>query len=151
MGRGNTMARVARAKERLELAAQAQAEIAKQAVEAIDNGADPEIVVSIAQEAVKEIQLPPITINRAQEEIDRQNEIAIKQASDTKDLQGQEQISIQFLNRSEYPPVLLRKGSTKSGKRFEVFFDAEGLAIVPREVGEHLVVNSNGKIIYSEK
>lgn len=151
MGRGNTMARVARAKERLELAAQAQAEIAKQAVEAIDNGADPEIVMSIAQEAVKEIQLPPITINRAQEEIDRQNEIAIKQASDTKDLQGQEQISIQFLNRSEYPPVLLRKGSTKSGKRFEVFFDAEGLAIVPREVGEHLVVNSNGKIIYSEK
>lgn len=151
MGRGNTMARVARAKERLELAAQAQAEIAKQAVEAIDNGADPEIVMSIAQEAVKEIQLPPITINRAQEEIERQNEIAIKQASDTKDLQGQEQISIQFLNRSEYPPVLLRKGSTKSGKRFEVFFDAEGLAIVPREVGEHLVVNSNGKIIYSEK
>lgn len=151
MGRGNTMARVARAKERLELAAQAQAEIAKQAVEAIDNGADPEIVMSIAQEAVKEIQLPPITINRAQEEIERQNEIAIKQASDTKDLQGQEQISIQFLNRSEYPPVLLRKGSTKSGKRFEVFFDAEGLAIVPREVGDHLVVNSNGKIIYSEK
>lgn len=151
MGRGNTMARVARAKERLELAAQAQAEIAKQAVEAIDNGVDPEIVISIAQEAVKEIELPPITINRAQEEIERQNELAIKQASDTKDLQSQEQISILFLNRSEYPSVLLRKGSTKSGKRFEVFFDAEGIAIVPKEVGDHLVVNSNGKIVYSEK
>lgn len=151
MGRGNTLARVARAKERLELAAQAQAEIAKQVVDAIDNGADPELVVGIAEKAAKEIDLPSVTINPALEEQNRQKELQEKNRQDRNSFASQEKVTIKVVNTNIVPVPNLRTGSTMSGKQYRVLFNADGIAVVAKEIADHLVEHSNGKFAYVEE
>lgn len=55
MGRGNAVERAARAQAKLQAASEAQVEIGKQALKAIDNGVDPELAFSLADKAAKEL------------------------------------------------------------------------------------------------
>lgn len=147
MGRGNAVARVARAKERLQMAAEAQAEIGRQALEAIDGGADPETVVAIAEVAAKESLIPE---EPAQEtRFDQiQREIATHEAN-SKNLASQEKVKIKFVVADSILPCT-RNGTTLTGKKYAINIDKDGFCEVAKEVADHLVANSNGKYILAE-
>lgn len=148
MGRGNAAARVAQAKQRLQATAEAQAEIGRQAIEAIDNGIDVETVVAIAEAAAKEVSVPeePSPMANQYEEHVKQQE-AKKQAVES--LARQQTRRIKFTDpESELPAE--RKGSTLTNKPYVVRIDADGFAEVAEEVAQHLVENSNGKYVYAE-
>ena len=76
MGRGNAVERALKAKQRLEEVAQAQADIGKQVIAAIENGSDPAMVASFAEAAVKNV----VTT----EEVIQQQEISTRQHAEEK-------------------------------------------------------------------
>ncbi len=74
MGRGNTAERLQKAKNKLDAASKLQGELGKQALKAIENGADPSLAFSLAEAAAKEVLIEdptPEMIAYKQEEINR--------------------------------------------------------------------------------
>lgn len=147
MGRGNAVARVARVKERLQAAAEAQAEIGRQALAAIDGGADPETVIAIAEAAAKEAVAPEEPVVETQFDI-LQKDIQVQKDNEAT-LASQPKTKIKLVVPDAVFPCT-RSGSTLTGKKYTVNLDASGIAEVAQEIADHLIQNSNGKYVLAD-
>lgn len=141
MARVSAVERAAQAKARLDEANKAQAEIAQQALEALDNGADPELVAKLAEEAAKDIkfeaELTPVLREQqhAAHLAEAQAEVAKKYAEET-------MVFIELIDKSvgEGRPFLLDIG-VGNGDSFLASFSEDGIASVPYSVAQFLLAN----------
>ena len=139
MGRGNAQERAARAAARLQAAAEQSKEIAEQAFAAVDNGADPELVMSIASEAITQIDISPET-TAVLESVKQDNERNELRKIIDHDLAKERQRTIRAIGdldgTSWVTAVWL------DGIPYEVEFNTQGMAIVPETVAL-LLCNGN--------
>lgn len=137
MGRGNAVERAAKAKERLQSVGEAQAEIGRQALKAIEKGADPELAIALATAAAKEFPANEETTVVLEEQ--RQTEKARQVSAEHKAKQDSEQqVSIRLIERDDVKAFSLM-GCTLSGKPFNIQINAHGVATVSRSIAEHLL------------
>lgn len=136
MGRGNAVEKAAQAKARIEASSKAQAEIAQKAVEALDNGADPELVATLATEAAKSIAveavLTPVLADQQQQFIaENQRKEHLSRYSQEKMLK----IRVSWELKEPWEII----GATTDGVQFVALFNVDGIAEVPQSVAEYLV------------
>lgn len=136
MARENALNKVAEAKARLETANKAQAEIAQQAVEALENGADPKLVETLATEAAKSVVIEERLTPILQEK--KENDAAAMARAEVLAKQKlEESVKVKANFERNEPWELI--GATLDGTAFVLNFDEHGIAIAAKSVAEYLV------------
>ena len=144
MGRGNAVERAEKAKARLQEVSQAQSDIGKRVLDAIDNGVDPEIVVRLAEQAAKDI-----TTSAETEKAQLTNEHEQKQETErarTKRLNAQTVVTIRWNGWESDVPMAMGVG-INNDRNWVLEFDATGLAEVPQEIAEEIFANYPGRFV----
>ena len=138
MGRGNAVERAEKAKARLQEVSQAQSDIGKRVLDAIDNGVDPEIVVRLAEQAAKDIML-----SSESEKTQLTNEHEQKQETERarmKRLNAQTVVTIRWNGWDSDVPLATGVGISND-RNWVLEFDAEGIAEAPQEIAEQIFAN----------
>ena len=141
MGRGNAVERALKAKQRLEEVAQAQADIGKQVIAAIENGSDPAVVASLAEAAVKNVV--------TNEEVMHQQEISTRQQAEEKiriyedNLANQESVTIKFIHWTENHRAITTSVQWGKNHNYILSLDDNGYASVPYYVAQSITSDSN--------
>jgi len=141
MGRGNAVERAAKAKERLQAVGEAQAEIGRQALEAIEKGTDPELAVALATAAAKEFPANEETTVVLEEQKLTARATQINAEHKAKQ-DAEQQVSIRLIEREDVKAHSLM-GCTLDGKPFNIQINAHGVAIVSRSIAEYLLKESS--------
>jgi hypothetical protein len=139
MGRGNAQERAARAAARLQAAAEQSKEIAEQALAAVDNGADPELVMSIASEAITQIEVLPET-TAILESVRQDNERNELRKVIDHDLGKERQRTIRVIGALDGTSWVT--AVWLDGIPYEIEFNPQGIATVPETVAV-LLCNGN--------
>ncbi|NBV82507.1 hypothetical protein EBR57_00055 [bacterium] len=142
MPRLSTEQRLQQAADRLQQVNAEQARIAKEALDAIDNGADPETTLTIAQEAVKEALLPkPVETDPAN----------AGPGPNPNWVEGAKKIRVRWLHQEKRGPFIPMAITLESGHFFELLFDENGIAFFPEDVADHLRTYMAGSFVVGEE
>jgi hypothetical protein len=134
MARESAVARAAKAKADLDESARAQAEIAKQAIKAIDNGADPELVASLAMQAANAVSNPVVEEAPVTPYVEPLRH----------DFTGQSMKHIRIVDWSHEASATTWMFDMPNGVGFCINIDANGKSEVPESVAEYLVTHRSG-------
>ena len=134
MARESAVVRAARAKAELEESARAQAEIAKQAIKAIDNGADPELVATLAMQAANVVSNPVVVDVPVTPYVEPLRH----------DFTGQSMKQVRLVDWSAGASATTFMFDMPNGLAFCINIDANGKSEVPESVAEYLVTHRSG-------
>lgn len=134
MARESAVVRAARAKAELEESARAQAEIAKQAIKAIDNGADPELVATLAMQAANVVSNPVVVDVPVTPYVEPLRH----------DFTGQSMKQVRLVDWSVGASATTFMFDMPNGLAFCINIDANGKSEVPESVAEYLVTHRSG-------
>lgn len=152
MGRGNTAERLQKAKDKLDAASKLQGELGKQALKAIDNGADPALVFSLAEAAAKELIIEELDIRTVQVN----NEIALLQhvAEKTDALHDEKKIQLRDLVPNPDKELRGWAGGLDGeyeGVQYLIIFEPNGIADTSSVIAEHVMRHNPGKYALVEE
>ena len=152
MGRGNTAERLQKAKDKLDAASKLQGELGKQALKAIDNGADPALVFSLAEAAAKELIIEELDIRTVQVN----NEIALLQHVAEKTDALHDENKIQLRDLVPNPDKELRGWAggldgEYEGVQYLIIFEPNGIADTSSVIAEHVMRHNPGKYALVEE
>jgi hypothetical protein len=136
MGRGNAVERALKAKQRLEEVAQAQSEIGKQVIAAIENGSDPEMVASLAESAAKNIVTTEEIIQKQELVVREQEQSKIRIFEDN--LASQESVTIKFIHWTKDNSATRTLVQWGGVHNYILSLDDNGYASVPSDVAQSL-------------
>jgi len=134
MARESAVVRAAKAKAELEESARAQAEIAKQAIKAIDNGADPELVATLAMQAANVVSNPVVADVPVTSYVEPLRH----------DFTGQSMKQVRLVDWSPNASATTWMFDMPNGLAFCINIDANGKSEVPESVAEYLVTHRSG-------
>ena len=142
MARVSAEERLQQAAERLQQVNIEQARIAKEALDAIDKGADPETTFVIAQEAVKEaLASKPAEIDPA----------SADPGPNPYWIEGAKKIRARWVHAEKmgrFSPTYIM---LDSGHFFQLSSDDEGIAFFPEDVVNHLRTHMPNSFIFGEE
>ncbi len=142
MARMSAEERLQQAEERLQQVNIEQARIAKEALDAIDKGADPETTFVIAQEAVKE------ALASKPSEIDP---VSADPGPNPYWIEGAKKIRARWVHAEKmgrFSPTYI---TLDSGHFFQLSSDDEGIAFFPEDVVNHLRTHMPNSFIFGEE
>jgi S-adenosylmethionine synthetase len=144
MGRGNAVERAEKAKARLQEVSQAQSDIGKRVLDAIDNGVDPEIVVRLAEQAAKDI-MPSAEAEKMQLTNEHEQTQETERTRMMR-LNAQTVVTIRWNGWDSEVPMATGVG-INNDRSWVLEFDAEGIAEAPQEIAEQIFANYPGKFV----
>ena len=152
MGRGNTAERLQKAKDKLDAASKLQGELGKQALKAIDNGADPTLALSLAEAAAKELIVEELDSATVQVN----NEIALLQhvAEQTDALRTEKKIQLRDLVPNPDKELRGWAGGLDGeyeGVQYLIIFEPNGIADTSSVIAEHVMRHNPGKYALVEE
>jgi len=136
MGRGNAVERAMKAKQRLEEVAQAQSEIGKQVIAAIENGSDPEMVASLAESAAKNVVTTEEIIQNQELFVREQTQDKIRIFEDN--LASQKSVTIKFIHWTEDHRAITTSMQWGGVHNYILSLDDNGYASVPSDVAQSI-------------
>jgi len=134
MPRESAVVRAARAKAELEESAKIQAEIAKQAIKAIDNGADPELVATLAMQAANVASTTVVDDVSPAPYVEPLRH----------DFTGQSMKQVRVVDWSTEASPTTFMFDMPNGLAFCMNIDSNGKSEVPESVAEYLVTQRSG-------